>query len=164
MWSREATTRVTMGSSQAMWFALFVLEPKSSTTHNHCLPNIVVFSTSGTLYSSLALRVVNPLRNLASPRSAHPETSPTSSRAPRSLDSSLLSPSAPRPDDCIADSAIANNHHPLRPPGLVTTASTGSSSIDERYPSKKLFIGDRDQAVGVFTAPQDDPDIITCRN
>jgi hypothetical protein len=146
-----------------MWFALFVLEPKSNTTHNHCLLDIVAFSSS-TLYSRLASRVVNPLGNLAPPRGAHPETSPTSSRAPRSLALSFLSSSAPRPDDCSADSAIANNHHLLRLPRPVTTAFTGSSSIDERYPSKKRFIGDRDQAVGVFTAPQDDPDIITCRN
>src|ERR1700722_1519297 len=108
MWSQEATARVTHGSSQAMWFALFVLESKSDTTHNHCLLDIVTFSTSSTLYSGLALRIVNPLRNLASPRGARPETpADFSSRAPRSLVLSFLSPSAPRPDDCIADSAIA---------------------------------------------------------
>lgn len=152
------------GSGQAMWFALFVLEPKSNTTHNHCLPDIVIFSTSSTLYSSPALRVVHPLRNLTLPRNAPPETSPTSSRAARSLYLILSFSLSTRPDDCIADSAIVSNHHPLRPPGLVTTASSGSSNIDERYPSKKRFIGDRDQAVGVFIAPQDDPDIITCRS
>jgi hypothetical protein len=152
------------GSSQAMWFALFVLESKSDTTHNHCLLDIVSFSTSSTLYSSLALRIVNPLRNLASPRGARPETSPASSRAPRSLALSFLSPSAPRSTIVsliqLSRTTIIYFAHLgwLRPP------FTGSSSIDERYPSKKRFIGDRDQAVGVFTAPQDDPDIITCRS